>query len=72
MGFYVTLEKIMRERGITAAELSRKTGLYQSTFTEMKKGRAKSPKWETALLIIDALGMTPDEFAERQRQEECK
>lgn len=71
MEFYATLEIVMRERGITAAELSRRTGLNKSTFTEMKKGRAKVPRWDTARKIIHALGMSLDEFAELQN-EECK
>lgn len=53
----------MRKTGISAAELSRKTGLYQSYFTHLKTGDAKDVTWERALKIIDALGMTPSEFA---------
>ena len=64
MSFYVTLEYVMNEKGITAAELARRTGLYRSFFTNMKKGRAKMPSWENAVKIIHALGMTLDEFVE--------
>ena len=68
MSFYVTLEYVMEEKGITAAELSRRTGLYRSFFTNMKKGRAKMPSWENAVKIIHALGMTLDEFVELENQ----
>lgn len=71
MGFYQTLEYVMREKGITAAELSRRTGLYRSFFSNMKMGRAKSPSWDNALNIINALGMTPDEFAALEDELEC-
>ena len=69
MDFYETLERAMRERQVTAAELSRKTGLYKSYFSDLKAKRAKDVSWNNALLIIDALGMTPDEFYELQRSE---
>ena len=68
MSFYVTLEYVMNEKGITAAELSRRTGLYRSFFTNMKKGRAKTPSFENAVKIIHALGMTLDEFVELENQ----
>ena len=64
MTFYETLALAMEQRGIRAADISRKTGIYQSYFTKLKKGEAKDVTWEKALLIIDALGMTPTEFYE--------
>ena len=53
----------MKRKGLSAAELSRKTGLYQSYFTHLKNKEAKDVTWERALKIIEALGMTPSEFA---------
>ena len=63
MSFYKLLATAMDKTGLTAAELSRRTGIYQSYFTNLKKGTAKDVTWERALLIIEALGMTPDDFA---------
>lgn len=68
MEFYKALAYVMDEKGITAAELSRRTGLYRSFFTNMKKGRAKTPSFENAVNIIHALGMTLDEFVELENQ----
>ena len=62
MSFYELLAVSMERTGITAAELSRRTGLSQSYFSNLKKGSAKDVTWEKALLIINALGMKPSEF----------
>ena len=66
MGFYETLSEIMREKHVSASELARRSGLSTSFFTEMKKGRVKDISFENALRIFAALGITPNEFAERQ------
>lgn len=72
MEFYKALAYVMDEKGITAAELSRRTGLYRSFFTNMKKGRAKMPAFDNAVKIIHALGMTIDEFLELMNELSCK
>lgn len=66
MTFYETLSQLMKEKRISASELSRRTGISTSFFTELKKGRVKDVSFENALRIFDALGVTPNEFAERQ------
>lgn len=63
MEFYEAMQYIMHQKGITHAELSRRTGLSRSLFSELKAGRTKDVSWSKALLIIDALGVTPNEFA---------
>ena len=68
MKFYDTLELIMAEKGITAAELAKRTGFHKSYFSKLKSGHTKDVTWEKALVIIDALGMTPDEFYEMQNR----
>ena len=70
MTFYDSLNKAMEEKGITAAELSRRTGFHQSYFSSLKKGDCKDVTWERALVIIEALDMTPSEFATLGEQEE--
>lgn len=62
MSFYELLAASMERTGITAAELSRRTGLSQSYFSNLKNGNAKDVTWEKALLIIESLGMKPSEF----------
>ena len=63
MGFYLTLEKIMYEKGVSFAELSRRTGLRKGYFSDLKSGRAQDVTWKNALAICEALGVTPNEFA---------
>lgn len=66
MEFYETLERLMRERGITAAELARRTGIRPSYFSDLKHGRAKDVTWDKAFLIFRALEMSPNDFAREQ------
>ena len=69
MSFYENLCAAMKLKGVSAAELSRRTGLYQSYFSKLKRGDSSDVTWERALLIIDALGMTPSEFAALEVEE---
>ena len=62
MTFYETLALAMEQRNLTAADLSARTGIYQSYFSRLKSGHIKDVTWEKACAIISALGMTPDEF----------
>lgn len=64
--FYETMKRVMDERGIKPADLCERTGLYPSFFSKLKSGHTKDVTWDRALLIIDALGMTPDEFRDIQ------
>lgn len=62
MTFYETLEIAMKNRGIKASDICAKTGMNAPYFSKLKKGSMKDVTWEKALMIISALGMTPDEF----------
>lgn len=62
MTFYETLEIAMNKKGMKAADICEKTGINSSYFSKLKSGYMKDVTWEKALIIIDALGMTPDEF----------
>jgi len=66
MTFYETLCEALKLKGMTASELSTKTGINQSYFSKLKSGYMKDVTWEKALTIIAALGMTPNEFYEMQ------
>lgn len=67
MTFYEALEIAMREKGLRPADLSARTGMYQSYFAKLKSGHQRSVEWDKALVIIEALGMTPNEFYEIQK-----
>ena len=67
MTFYETLEAILRERGMSAADLCEKAGIHQSYVSKLKSGHTKDVTWEKALTIIAALDMSPDEFYMRQK-----
>ena len=67
--FYETLTIVMRNRGMTAADICAKTGLHPSYFSKLKSGHVKDPTWEKALLILEALEMNPTEFLAVQRDD---
>ena len=62
MTFYENFELALEKTGMSTADVCAKTGIDQSYFSKLKKGTTKDVTWEKALLIIAALGMTPDEF----------
>jgi DNA-binding Xre family transcriptional regulator len=62
MSFYELFEIALEKKHMNTAEICAKTGLYPSYFSKLKKGEFKDVTWERALMIIDALEMTPDEF----------
>ena len=52
---YENFEKIRKNRGLRNADVSRGTGIAQSTFTDWKKGRCR-PKTDKLIRISDFLG----------------
>lgn len=62
MNFYDTLEIALKKKGMVAYDISKATGIHSAYFSKLKSGHMKDVTWEKALLIISALGMTPDEF----------
>lgn len=63
MDFYAALEYVLKQQGITAAELSRRTGIRKQYFSDLKSGRTTDVSWSKAVEIVTALGMSLDEFA---------
>jgi transcriptional regulator with XRE-family HTH domain len=63
MSFYDTMDYIMRNQGVTAAELSRRSGVSRQYLTELKSGRIKDVTWSKACAIVRALGVTLEDFA---------
>lgn len=70
MTFYEALVIAMEEQGMKPADICAKTGMYPSYFSKLKSGKQKSVDWDKALIIIDALGMTPNDFYEIQMRDE--
>lgn len=66
MTFYETMQYVMDKRGIKPADLCERTGLYPSFFSKLKSGHTKDVTWDKALLIIEALSLTPDQFRDIQ------
>lgn len=62
MTFYEAMEVAMKQKGLRAVDLAERTGFHQSYFSKLKHGNQKSVDWEKALIIIEALEMTPNDF----------
>lgn len=54
---YKIIDELLRARGISGAKLSADLGMSRSFMTELRKGRAKSVKLETAQRIADYFGV---------------
>lgn len=54
---YDVLQKLLDERGITATDVARETGISRSSMTDWKKGRS-TPKYEKRKKIADMFGVT--------------
>jgi len=55
---YKNLEQLLQEKGISGAKLCAELGMSRSVLTELRKGRAKSIRLETAQRIADHLGVS--------------
>lgn len=54
---YSVFLRLLKERGVKASDVSKATGIPQSTFSDWKKGRSK-PKDEKLQKIADYFGVT--------------
>ena len=66
MTFAETLELVMGAKGLKAVEVAERSGVAASYLSKLATGRVKEPTWQKACAIIDALGMTTDEFKHLQ------
>lgn len=57
---YEIIDALLAERGISGAQMSADLGMSRSFMTELRKGRAKSIKLETAQKIADYFGVSLD------------
>ena len=57
---YEIYERILKERGLKNADVSRGTGITPSTLSDWKNGRIKELKADKLALIADFLGVSVD------------
>lgn len=57
---YKIIEELLTEKGVSGAQMSRDLGMSRSFMTELRKGRAKSVKMETAQKIADYFDVSVD------------
>ena len=70
MTFYEAFEIALEKKGMSTADVCAKTGIYPSYFSKLKHGSTKDVTWDKAIVIIAAIGMTPDEFLALQESGE--
>ena len=54
---YLIFEELLKSKGMTAADVTRITGISSTVFSEWKKGKSV-PKTDKLILIAKALGTT--------------
>lgn len=64
---YEMFQKLLDERGATAYQVSKATGISTGSLTDWKKGRS-SPKIENLQKIADYFGVTIDYFYSKVEQ----
>ena len=55
---YKKIDELLTQKGISGGKMSADLGMSRSFMTELRKGRAKSVKLETAQKIADYLGVS--------------
>ena len=55
---YKIIDNLLTQKGISGVKMSADLGMSRSFMTELRKGRAKSIKLETAQKIADYLGVS--------------
>lgn len=67
MNKYDVFEKLCKEKGVNATNVSNATGVPRSTFTDWKKGRSK-PKTDKLQLIADYFGVPLEAFTDGSKE----
>ena len=57
---YDIFSKLLQERGLTNYQVSKDTGISQSTLSDWKRGIIKAPKLNKLQIIADYLGVSVD------------
>ena len=59
---YEKFEKLMKEKGVNASQVSRETGIGQVTFSEWKHGKY-TPKMDKLMKLAEYFGVPLEYFA---------
>jgi len=73
MPIIVNLDKILRERGMTARELSERIGITEANLSILRSGKARAIRFETLESLCFHLRCTPGDilkFAEGEEKDE--
>lgn len=62
MKFVDAMKVLMQERGMNSKRLSEASGVSTQYISKLMVGKVLDPTWPKACKIIDALGVTTDEF----------
>lgn len=66
---YEIIDALLEERGISGAQMSADLGMSRSFMTELRKGRAKGIKLETAQRIAEYFGVSLDRLLGIEKKE---
>lgn len=69
MTFAEAVRRTMNAKGIDAKTLSEGSGVKAPYISKLLNGKIKEPTWAKACAIIDALGMSVDEFKRFQESD---
>ena len=64
--FGETLQVVMQNKNILAKDVAATIGVHPSYISLLVSGKVKEPTWVKACAIINALGLTVDEFRQLQ------
>lgn len=70
MTFSEAVVTIMERDGITQADLCKRAGISDAYASMLCNGKVVDPKWSRAEVIIEALGVSLDEFSAIRRSNE--
>lgn len=62
---YITLEDVLKSKGITRYELAKNTGITYPTIDRIYKGEANRISFSTLEAICDYLDCTPNDILKR-------
>lgn len=65
---YKKIDELLAQKGISGAKMSADLGMSRSFMTELRKGRAKSVKIETAQKIADYFGVSLGELLDGETE----
>lgn len=69
MTFAEALRVAMKQKKLKQVDICRATGLSDAYVSMLVSGKIDDPKWSKAELVIQALGLTLDEFSQLKSKE---